>query len=173
MRNLPAAIAHLADETAQSKRITQLPQILGVFRRNDYRLTVSAQTAVCGHQADEIPEERLWTLKRFRFRPSTSDRRSSARHAQPPVRRSTFHRLRRRSESPRTNVRAKARIGIEPMYRGFADLRLTTWLPRRIIEWVCGCDEDTQAVRHHVDMRRELKIRRWIENRLAPRLAGC
>ena len=26
----------------------------------------------------------------------------------------------------------EARIGIEPMYKGFADPRLTTWLPRRV-----------------------------------------
>ena len=40
---------------------------------------------------------------------------------------------RRRLESPRTNGRTeiKARIGIEPMYSGFADRRLTIWLPRR------------------------------------------
>ena len=28
----------------------------------------------------------------------------------------------------------EARIGIEPMYKGFADPRLTTWLPRQMRE---------------------------------------
>ncbi len=35
-----------------------------------------------------------------------------------------------RRDSSRQGKR-KARIGIEPMYKGFADPRLTTWLPRR------------------------------------------
>lgn len=43
---------------------------------------------------------------------------------------------------PKTrHVEVEARIGIEPMCRGFADLRLTTWLPRRAMK-----DEETASI---------------------------
>ena len=29
----------------------------------------------------------------------------------------------------------EARVGIEPTYKGFADLSLTTWVPRLIAAW--------------------------------------
>ena len=32
---------------------------------------------------------------------------------------------------PGPDVRLEARVGIEPTNKGFADLGLTTWLPRR------------------------------------------
>ena len=34
----------------------------------------------------------------------------------------------------------EARVGIEPTYKGFADLSLTTWVPRRI-EWLVASGE--------------------------------
>ena len=31
-------------------------------------------------------------------------------------------------------IRLEARVGIEPTHKGFADLSLTTWVPRRLAE---------------------------------------
>ena len=42
--------------------------------------------------------------------------------------------LPRLSQLRRPGQRNEARIGIEPMYKGFADPRLATWLPRRKIK---------------------------------------
>ena len=44
----------------------------------------------------------------------------------------------RQFRHPGTNPKNQARIGIEPMYKGFADPRLTTWLPRHERVLVCG-----------------------------------
>ncbi len=37
-------------------------------------------------------------------------------------------------DSANCKERMEARVGIEPTYKGFADLSLTTWVPRPILE---------------------------------------
>jgi hypothetical protein len=37
----------------------------------------------------------------------------------------------------------EARVGIEPTHKGFADLSLTTWVPRPILVWSEGREGET------------------------------